>query len=240
MESDVNAFFDVFTIDFGINCLSSVSLEKKLIGLKTLSSSLLDTIRINSSGGGSHFNDRHISSQELLSKLREKNIIDMIFGNHTHVQIIQKSNDLLKCFLMGSFLSHNDLMKIWSLSFSNDIELRNNIYRLFQTNYYHFNGSLAEFFIGKILETKSQAISTLDIDLIIQLLRSVHTDKQNEVSKRIGENFLKLIFEDNLVGENIEVVMNEFVSLLKGYDMREQRLYFFDKLLNIFSSVKLN
>jgi len=35
-ETDVNAFFDVFTIDFGINCLSSINLEKRILLIRFL------------------------------------------------------------------------------------------------------------------------------------------------------------------------------------------------------------
>ena len=243
MESDVNALFDVFTIDFGINCLTSVNLEKKLLGLKILSTSLLETMRINSNQYiSSSFNDKHVSSQDLLLKLREKNIIDQIFGSSTHVQIIQKSSDLLKCLLMGNFLSSNDLMKIWGLSYSYDIEMRNSIYKLLQSNFYHFSVTLAEFLILKVLDTKSESINTLDLDLIGQIYRALNSEKQLEISNKISHSFITMIFSGKLNNENTENVINELINLLKNYDMQELRLKVIEQLLQIFVSVifKLN
>ena len=241
MESDVNALFDVFTLDFGINCLTSINLEKKLVGLKILSTSLLETMRINSNQGiHSSFNDKHISSQDLLLKLRDKNIIDQIFGSSTHVQIIQKSSDLFKCLLMGNFLSSNDLMKIWGLSNSNDLEMRNCIYKLLQLNFYNFSANLAEFLLIKILDSKSDSINILDLELIGQVFRALNSEKQQEISKKITDSFLTMIFSGKLNNENSDNVINELINLLKNYDMKDLRLQVIEQLLKIFVSVYFN
>jgi hypothetical protein len=237
-ETDVNAFFDVFTIDFGINCLSSINLEKKLIGLKILSSSLLETMRINSNQVMvSTFNDKHVSSHDLLSKIREKNIIDQIFGSSTHVQIIQKSNDLFKCFLMGNFLSPSDLLKIYGLTNSSDIEMRNSIYKLLQSNFYYFSTNLAEFLILKVLENKTESITTLELDLIGQIYRALTNEKQIEISQKISDNYLNLIFFGKMDSEKTENLINELINLLKNYEMRELRIQVLKYILTILSNV---
>ena len=204
-----------------------------------MSSSLLDAIRINLGQIiTSSFNERRIPSNKLIERIKDKNIIEFIFGNSSHIQLIQKSNDLVKCLLMGNALSQSDLVKIFDLTKSNDIETKNSIYKILQTNYNHFSTELASFLINKILEKGSESICPLDLDLIGQVYKSMNTSKQFELSKVIVESYKNMIISGKLNNENNENMVNELVSILKTFEMRDNRVSFVENLLKDFKNRK--
>ena len=232
MENDVNAKYDSFIIDFGLGCITSSVLDKKLIGIKYLSSSLLEAIRVNLGQGiSSSFNERRLQSNILIDRIKDKNIIELIYGNSSHIQLIQRSSDIVKCLLMCNALSNDDLMKIYELTKLNEIDTKNSIYKILQHNYYYFNSDQASFLIYKILEKSSTSISSMDLELIRDVYKSMETANKIELSKFISENYWKLILSSHYNSEINENLTNELVNILKTFEMRELRIGFIADLV---------
>jgi len=232
MENDVNAKYDSFIIDFGLGCITSSVLDKKLIGIKYLSSSLLEAIRVNLGQGiSSSFNERRLQSNILIDRIKDKNIIELIYGNSSHIQLIQRSSDIVKCLLMCNALSNDDLMKIYELTKLNEIDTKNSIYKILQHNYYYFNSDQASFLIYNILEKSSTSISSMDLELIRDVYKSMETANKIELSKFISENYWKLILSSHYNSEINENLTNELVNILKTFEMRELRIGFIADLV---------
>ena len=232
MENDINAKFDKFMIEFGLGCISSTTLDKKLIGIKYLSSSLLEAIRVNLGQIiTSSFNDKRLHYSILIERIKEKNIIDYIFGNSSHIQLIQRSNDLVKSLLMCNALSQEDLIKIYDLTKSNDSETKKSIYKILQINYNHFTTDLAAFLIYKILNKNPETINSFDLELIEEIYKSMNASKQIELSKFIANSYKDFILNYNLDSQINENLINELVRILKTFEIRDHRLIFIENLL---------
>jgi len=232
MENDVNSKYDTFIIDFGLGCITSSTLDKKLIGIKYLSSSLLEAIRVDLGQTiTSSFSERRIQSNIVIDRIKDKNIIEFIFGNSSHIQLIQRSNDLVKCLLMCNALSNDDLMKIYELTKSNEVDTKKSIYKILQSNHHHFNSDLASFLIYKILEKSSSAISSMDLELIRDVYKSMNTSNKIELSKFITENYREMILSCPYNSDINENLTNELVYMLKTFEMRELRNGFIADLI---------
>ena len=163
-----------------------------------------DVVKANTSStsGVISINDKHINSSILFQKIFENNIIDLIYGINSHIQLIQKSSEFIKNLLLGKALTKTDINKLWALRYSNDLETKLSIYKLFNSNFSHFSNDLSIYMIHKVLETTPKDLSSNDIEVISNMIRVLSTTATNEISEFVCEKYWSYILSNKLSKEN--------------------------------------
>ena len=194
-----------------------------------------DVVKANTSStsGVISINDKHINSSILFQKIFENNIIDLIYGINSHIQLIQKSSEFIKNLLLGKALTKTDINKLWALRYSNDLETKLSIYKLFNSNFSHFSNDLSIYMIHKVLETTPKDLSSNDIEVISNMIRVLSTTATNEISEFVCEKYWSYILSNKLSKEINENLINEFINLLKNSDLNGLRQSFIEKILKM-------
>ncbi len=213
IDSDVNAYLDLFGIEFGINCLkNSIILDKKLLGFKVLNDTMAEVAKNCGSNAG--FTDRHMPAGLLVDKITNENIFEIIFGPSSHSQILQKSSDFIKSLLMTKTLKSKDFSKLFNISEeATDNETKNTIYKVLISNSINFTVDISYFIINYLIKKKTMFLQTgintfkitnEDIDLLISSFKALPLIAVKEISKSVGEFLFDIIFyeEDNCNFEN--------------------------------------
>jgi hypothetical protein len=178
-------------------------------------------------------NDKHINSSTLFEKISENNVIDLIYGGNSHIQLIQKSSEFFKNLLIGKAISKNELNKIWNLRFNNDLETKLSIYKLFNSNFSHFNEDFAVYMINKVLETPPTELSSNDLEVISNLFRILSVSQTNEMSEYLTQKYWDYLISNKLSQEMSENLINEFISILKNSDIQDLRQTFIERILKM-------
>jgi ubiquitin carboxyl-terminal hydrolase 34 len=159
VDVELNINYELFSVDFGLACLRSSILDKKLLGIKILTDILTEITRTGATNN-LNFYEKHVNPVLLMSKVFQpdkdgQNIFDVLFGSQSHSQILQKSPDLLKTFFMGRVVSNKDIDKLFKIiQESTDQEIKGVIYKGISDNTQHMGNDLLTNLINKIFEIK--------------------------------------------------------------------------------------
>jgi ubiquitin carboxyl-terminal hydrolase 34 len=237
IESDVNAIFDIFGINFGINCLkNSVMLDKKLLGLKVLSDTLYEATKGISASQVS-ISDRHIPVSVLLGIVMSENTLELVFGSSSHNQILQKSSDLLKSIFIGKVLTMKDIEKLLQMANEDTgSEIKNSIYKGIQVNANHIPNDLNTFIIKQLIQIEADKITTAEIDLILALFKALPMFITKEVAGVVGKFFFDLIFKAQLDEQLATYTLNEYITLMKTWEFRETCISYIEIILKLIGS----
>jgi ubiquitin C-terminal hydrolase len=251
MDVDVNVLYDMFGVEFGLNCFkSSTILDKKLLGLKILTETLSDVTRSGpggSSAGG--FHDKHLPAAFLMAKVliydeSGSNIFDLLFGSQSHSQILNKSPDLIKTFFMGRVLSPKDIDKlILMIKHSTDQEIKNVIFKSLSNNTQHMGSDLLIYLIRKIMQSELNNFSSMDLDLLISAFKSLPNYSIREVAPQIGDFLFDSVFtstEPLIENKTYEQMSDEFVSLLKSTDFRDSVIEYIERSILLLKDEKFD
>ncbi len=130
-------------VNFKAYCtlLQSDRLEQRVAGLS----------KINDALGGTRvaYNRKGLSDPEILSRLRKYNILEKVFrGNESHVQLIQRSEEVLRFLIEQNDFRKTDIQNVWNSVQKGDQQ------------------SKLEFY--KVLERLSAKLVNEDISMIIE------------------------------------------------------------------------
>jgi hypothetical protein len=105
-----NKIIEKFSITFSTKMLKTSFLDKRIQAVKTL----VDIIR--TSKGDLN------KSQMILKILEESQIFNEIYGPNSHIQLINKSKDLLEIMIQEDKLSDGEMELIWAATKKGDLE----------------------------------------------------------------------------------------------------------------------
>ena len=148
-----------FSITLSIKLLKTNSLDKRIQAIKTI----VELVK-NSS-------DSKPKNEKILKLIDENNVFNEIFGHNSHIQLINKSQELLEIMIKSDRLSENEFELIWNATNKGDLE-----------------GKLT---ILKLLKELSKAMKNKHLDMLLQ---KIYSTKSNElINEEIDVSFIKLL-----------------------------------------------
>lgn len=97
--------------------------------------------------------------------LQVSQVIDEIFGKRSHIQLIQRSTDILKFFLINSKIAKSDLATIWECC-ERDEQSKFEIYKVIGDSAQFLPNDLIRFIVKKFTKAPRSSLKDQDIGLI--------------------------------------------------------------------------
>lgn len=158
--------------DFSITCsikfLKSTSLDKRIQAIKTL----VDIIKTSKAD-----KDKSI---RVLKIIEEHKVFNEIFGANSHIQLINKSQELLEIMIQEDKLSDNELEIIWNATNKGDLEGKLAILKLLQYLSKLMKPNHQNSLLKNIFNTKPVDLINDEIELLIELSSNSQNKESNQ------------------------------------------------------------
>ena len=92
-------------LSVGFSLMRSDKLEQRIQGLKEVLEQIKNT-RLTAR--------KSISAKDVMRKLKKENIFDNIFGDNYHIQLIQRSQEIIKFYINEKEISEREIDSIWN------------------------------------------------------------------------------------------------------------------------------
>ena len=155
-----NELVDKFIFDVYILFFKSSFLERRIQGLKGIND-YCKNVRHNMS--------RSIESQELTEWISNNQILGEIFGENKHVQLIQRSSEIIKFLIHQQLFTKEDLALIWESSKGEAV--KHEIYKVLSDCALYFRNIEYKFFLQRLSEIDLSQITVETLDFIAEMAR---------------------------------------------------------------------
>ena len=197
-----NEIIEKFSINFAIKMIKTTFLEKRITAVKTL----VDVIK-------SCRND--LEKKFMILRLIEENkIFYEIYGPNSHIQLYNKSKDLLEIMLQEDKLSDGEMEMIWGATNKGDLEGKLTILKTLKEISHSMKPKHIKVLLENIYSNKSSDLLNDEIDLIYEL--STHNSQSDENLEKCIKFFTSCLLESkNDEGERIEILINKIFEITK-------------------------
>lgn len=225
-------------ISLGLKLLKCDLLDKRIQAIRLIS----ETCKSAKQSQYSLLQGNTVSTVEsrVVSKmLLIPEIIEEIFGKNSHIQLIQRSAEILKFFLLNENLTMKDLEIIWECCLK-DEQSKVEIYKNIEDSLYYLSKEMISFWISKLSQISASNFKNLDVNLLcsfeqkfayldpstlkqaldlmwnISFKKNEYVNINNETREKLINRFSELITTPYHVPEKI---MNEYLG--KAYNCIE-------------------
>jgi type I site-specific restriction endonuclease len=116
---------------------------------------------------------RLVTSKELIDKLRELSVMEHLFGERTHYQLVHRSQDLIKLLFNEREIRETEIDMIWSVGEKQGHQIKLEIYKIvlevLRAAYSCMTDATKEHFIDKIASLAPSELLEKDIELVAEL-----------------------------------------------------------------------
>lgn len=131
-------------------------------------------------------------------------VFEVVFGaKKSHIQIIQRSDEVLRLLLWEDMLNDDLLMQIWSLTRT---DLRNEVFKLISECSFSFKQHHMDFIFDRIRQdTPADKLGMEEFSCLGELGKYAK-DKNGEFQEKVGQFFWGLIVSPET--KNVELIDN--------------------------------
>lgn len=163
-------------------------------------------------------------NQKLVSQLLEEGVIDEVFGDRNHIQLIQRSQELVTYLMMQESLEDEDMNKIWACTLT-DAQTKNEIYKVLSgaaSTYHSTSGNMKNYLIKKMSELKPALFGEKELEMLLNVTRVVTST--SEYAANTARLLWRIIMqEDGYKTILIEKSLEKFNEIMRTSD--KQILY---------------
>jgi ubiquitin carboxyl-terminal hydrolase 34 len=178
--NEKNELIEKFSLSISLKMLKTTFLEKRITAIK----SIVDTIRAEKG------NKEKCNS--ILKLIEENQIFYEIYGPNSHIQLINKSKELLEIMLQEDKLSTGEIEMIWNATKKGDLEGKLTILKTLKEIAHSFKAKHIKMFLDNIYNSKPEDLIQEEIDLIYEL--STHESQEIESLNKCINFFLQGLF----------------------------------------------
>lgn len=91
--------------NIGFSLMKSEKLEQRIQGLKEI----VEQIK-----GNKYSVKKTLNVKDVIRKLKEENIFEMIFGENYHIQLIQRSQEIIRYFINEKEIGEKEIDLLWN------------------------------------------------------------------------------------------------------------------------------
>lgn len=214
-------------LDIVLTCLKSNILERRIQGIKSLAETLKNLKY-------SKTNEQAFATY-MLEWLEKHKIIEMIFDpKNYHVQIIQRSKEILKILIVEDKLSKEQLDLFWRATEFDD-ETRREIYNIIEETSTPMQSHHVMQFLNKFLESSDAIITPEAISCISEMGK--YSRGSPEQSKSIADLLWRFSTGQTKYLEISSIAITKFCELMKKFKYSEAKPYFINCLDNLRNGV---
>ena len=196
-------------------CLSSELLERRILGIKELNTIIRST---QTAYGPS----KAFSLEWLINWMSGHGVFDILWDTKkTHLQLVQRSNEIFKILPKENLLTMELLEQFWSLSKS---DYKSEVFKIIGEAAFHLDQNHIDYLFDEITETPASKLGMEEFDALSSLGRfSRSLDFQSKTSSF----FLRIINDsDEHKIELIENCINKFADMIKLQSMEKKKVHF--------------
>ena len=213
---------EVFKLKFIKRCLESQFLEKRIQGIKELNEIVTEaTIG----------NDAQATSA-IINWITTNGVFQIIWEpKKTHIQLVQRSGDIVRCFLKADLLSEELLAQFWHLTKS-DYKLE--VFKILNEVDFYLEQVHMEYIFQQITQTQATKLGVEEFDILAMLGRRCKTP---EFTNQVSIYFWRIISNsEDYSQEVLECCITKFAEMSKYWPIGPKKP-FFDALV---TSLKAN
>lgn len=213
-------------IDISLMCLKVNFLERRIQGIKTL----CDTLKMSKFGNKQTTEE----GQWMLEWMRKNKIMNLIFDTKTyHVQIVQRSKEVIKFLLGQGAFDEGDLDLVWKATFFDD-EAKKEIYKIIKEVGIVMGPEQTKNFLTKFKEN-TKGIIPGQVECVYEFVR--HSNQDEEIIDQATGLLWSYITDDSLVMDVVQMACMKFIDVLKSWSYEKAEPYF-NKILDNFKEQK--
>lgn len=206
---------EIMKLSLSIKCLNSTYLERRIQGIRELNVIIKNVISYTSVGSV-------FTGQFLLDWMNKNGVFSMIWDpKKTHLQIVQRTNEVFKLLLRENMLSEELLNMFWSLSKS---DYRSEIVKIINDTSIYLKQPHIEFIFSQIKEIPSNELKVSEFECLCELGRYC---KDEEFKNKVCNFFWDII--SNSTGYNAEIIencLNKFCEMVKYWEVKQKAMFF--------------
>lgn len=201
-QEERNEVVENFGLSFSLKMLKTSLLDKRISAVKTI----VDLIK-------SAKNEPE-KCAKVLEIIEEHKIFYEIYGSNSHIQLINKSKDLLEIMLQEDKLSSGEMEIIWNGTKKGDLEGKLTILKTLKEISQSLKEKHIKMLLENIYQSEPQVLINEEIDLIYDLATH-HTQPKNELEKCI-KFFLSGLFASKTDdAEKTGILVNKIFQITK-------------------------
>ena len=206
-------------LEIAKKCLSSELLERRILGIKELNA----IIRTTQLAYGAA---RVFTMEWLMGWMSEHGVFDIIWDTKkTHLQLVQRSNEIFKALPKEHLLSMELLQQFWSLGKS---DYKSEVFKILNEAAFHLEQEHVEYLFDQITETPAAKLGMEEFDALSTLGRF---SRSPEFQARTSDFFWRIIVDsDGHKQELLENCINKFADMIK-FKLMDKKQPYFDKLV---------
>lgn len=217
-------------LNIALMCLKSNFLERRIHGIKSLADSLKG-IKYQRAG--------KITSEFMLNWLDEHKILEVIFDQKNyHVQIIQRSKEILKFLITEDKLSEEQLILFWKGTAFDD-ETRREVYKIIEEVSSSMKSNHVMEFLNKFITDKEVKIIPEAVNCIFEMGKSSRTNSEH--TQAIADLLWRFATDHKNPIDVSDIAITKLGDLLRRWKFSTAKPYFYkclDNLKNHYSTIE--
>ena len=217
-------------LNIALMCLSSNFLERRIHGIKSLAESLK---------GLKYARGNKITGEFMLEWIDKNKILEIIFDHKNyHVQIIQRSKEILKFLITEDKLTPTQLDLFWKGTAFDD-ETRREVYKIIEEVSSSMKNHHVMQFLNKFTTDKDVKIIPEAVNCIFEMGKS--SLKNSEHSLSIAELLWRFATDHKNPVDVSDIAITKLGDLLKKWTFSTAKPYFYkclENLKNHYSSIE--
>lgn len=207
--------YEIMKLSLSIKCLNSTYLERRIQGIRELNIIIKNVISYTSIGSV-------FTGQFLLDWMKENDVFSMIWDpKKTHLQIVQRTNEVFKLLLRENMLSEELLNMFWSLTKS---DYRSEVVKIVNDTSIYLKQPHIEFIFNQIKEIPANELKISEFECLCELGRYC---KDDEFKNKICTFFWNIISNSSGYSEEIiENCINKFCEMVKYWEVKQKAVFF--------------
>ena len=221
---------DNLNLNIALMCLKSNFLERRIHGIKSLAESIK---------GLKYARGSKMTGELMLEWIQKNEILDIIFDQKNyHVQIIQRSKEILKFLVTEDQLSTEQLDLFWKGT-SFDDESRREIYKIIEEVSSVMKSHHVMQFLDKFTKDKDVKIIPEAVNCIFEMGKSSKASSEHSAS--VAELLWRFATDDKNPFDVSDIAITKLGDLLKKWKFSTAKSYFYkclDNLKTHYSSIE--
>ena len=217
-------------LNIALMCLKSNFLERRIHGIKSLAENIK---------GLKYARGSKMTGELMLEWIQKNKILEIIFDQKNyHVQIIQRSKEILKFLVTEDKLSSEELDLFWKGT-SFDDETRREIYKIIEEVSGVMKNHHVVQFLDKFTKDKEVKIIPEAVNCIFEMGKS--SKASNEHSASVAELLWRFATDDKNPFDVSDIAITKLGDLLKKWKFSTAKSYFYkclDNLKSHYSSIE--
>ena len=209
-------------LNIALMCLKSNFLERRIHGIKSLTESLK---ALKYSRGGK------ITAEFMIEWIDENKIMEIIFDHKNyHVQIIQRSKEILKFLITEDKLTEKQLDLLWKGTAFDD-ETRREVYKIIEEVSSSMKSNHVLGFLNKFTTDKEVKITPEAVDCIFEMGKSSRTSSEHSLA--IAELLWRFATDHKNPIDVSDIAITRLGDLLRKWEFSTAKPYFYKCLENL-------